>query len=160
MQRAVEVCLRPVQRADLDLLFEFERDAAARHMAAFTSRDGDDRAAFDAHWARLLGDPTKLLRAVLADGELVGSASVYGPPHEREVTYWIARAHWGRGIATAALALLVGEEPVRPLRARAAKDNAASLRVLERCGFRVVGEDRGFAAARGHEIEEFVLELP
>lgn len=159
MQRAVKVCLRPVQRADLDLLFEFERDGVARHMAAFTSRDGDDRAAFDAHWARLLGDPTKLLRAVLADGELVGSASVYGTPHEREVTYWIARAHWGRGIATAALALLIEEEPVRPLRARAAKDNVASLRVLERCGFRVVGEDRGFAAARGLETLEFVLEL-
>jgi RimJ/RimL family protein N-acetyltransferase len=149
-----------VQRADLDVLFEFERDTAARHMAAFTARDGDDRAAFDAHWARLLGDPTKRLRAVLADGELVGSASVYGPPNEREVTYWIARDHWGRGIATAALALLIEEEPARPLRARAAKDNAASLRVLERNGFRVVGEDRGFAAARAAEVEEFVLERP
>jgi len=159
MQRALKVCLRPVQRADLDLLFEFERDPAARHMAAFTSRDGDDRAAFDARWTKLLGDPSLLLRAVFADGELVGSASVYGPPHEREVTYWIARAHWGRGSASAALALLVAEEPTRPLRARCAKDNAASLRVLERCGFGVVGEDRGFAAARGFEIEEFVLEL-
>lgn len=158
MERARKVCLRPLQRADLDLLFEFERDPAARHMAAFTSRDGDDRAAFDAHWAKLFDDASLLLRAVLADDELVGSASVYGPPHEREVTYWIARAHWGRGIATAALALLVDEEPLRPLRARCAKDNAASLRVLERCGFRVVGEDRGFAGARGVEVEEFVLE--
>ena len=43
--------------------------------------------------------------------------------------------------------------------ARAAADNAASLRVLAKCGFEVVGEDRGFANARGEEIDEYVLEL-
>ena len=40
-----------------------------------------------------------------------------------------------------------------------AKDNVASIRVLEKCGFRVSGEAKGFAAARGCEVEEFILEL-
>ena len=78
---------------------------------------------------------------------------------EREVTYWIDRAHWGRGIATRALRSLLAELPMRPLHARAAADNAASIRVLTNCGFVVCGADRGFAAARGAEIDELLLRL-
>ena len=48
---------------------------------------------------------------------------------------------------------------VRPLYARAAKDNIGSRRVLEKCGFAVVGEDKGYAHVRGEEIEEVVLRL-
>jgi RimJ/RimL family protein N-acetyltransferase len=33
------------------------------------------------------------------------------------------------------------------------------VRVLEKCGFKVVGEGRGFANARGAEIDELVLRL-
>jgi RimJ/RimL family protein N-acetyltransferase len=49
--------------------------------------------------------------------------------------------------------------PVRPLRARAAADNAGSIRVLEKCGFVVTGRDRGFANARGEETDEVLLTL-
>ena len=47
----------------------------------------------------------------------------------------------------------------RPLYARAAADNAGSLRVLQKCGFRVTARAQGFANARGEEIDEFVLTL-
>jgi len=50
-------------------------------------------------------------------------------------------------------------DPSRPLHARVAYDNVASLRVLEKCGFRVVATERSFAEARSGEIEEFVLQL-
>jgi RimJ/RimL family protein N-acetyltransferase len=89
----------------------------------------------------------------------VGSAAVYGEPGEREVTYWIDRAYWGRGIATAALRDLLAVVPERPLYARAASDNAGSRRVLEKCGFRVTANDRGYAHARGEETDEVVLTL-
>ena len=46
------------------------------------------------------------------------------------------------------------------MHARAAKDNRASLAVLRKCGFVVVGEDSGYANGRGVEVEEWVLELP
>jgi RimJ/RimL family protein N-acetyltransferase len=48
---------------------------------------------------------------------------------------------------------------VRPLYARAASDNAGSLRVLEKTGFRIIGTEVSFAPARGAEIEETILQL-
>ncbi len=74
---------------------------------------------------------------------MVGSVSVYGEAGEREVTYWIDRAYWGKGIATAALRALLTEVTERPLYARVAADNAGSLRVLRTCGFVVTGKGRG-----------------
>ena len=59
----------------------------------------------------------------------------------REVGYWLGREHWGRGVATAALRAFLGEERTRPLHAGVLPANAGSLRVLEKCGFDVVGED-------------------
>ena len=47
----------------------------------------------------------------------------------------------------------------RPMYARVVKDNIASLRVLEKCGFTICGEGKGFAYARGEEVEEFILRL-
>jgi RimJ/RimL family protein N-acetyltransferase len=47
---------------------------------------------------------------------------------------------------------------MRPLYARAARDNVASLRVLEKCGFVQVGTSRGWANARGEVVDEILLE--
>lgn len=154
----MQVTLREVRPQDLDFFFTLMQDPEAGRMAAFTAEDPTDRAAFDAHWARILpsGDVN---RTVLVDGVAAGHAAVYGPPGEREVTYWIDRAHWGRGVATAALRQLLALVPQRPLYARAAADNAGSLRVLATCGFTVTGHDRGFAHARGEEVDELVLTL-
>ncbi|RPF32547.1 GNAT family N-acetyltransferase [Streptomyces sp. TLI_185] len=154
----MDVVLREVHDSDLPVFFRQMNDPEALRMAAFTPKDPADRDAFDAHWKRIRAS-ADVLRTVLVDGDVVGSAAVYGEPGEREVTYWIERAHWGRGIATAALRELVAQVPERPLYARAAADNAGSLRVLQKCGFRVTAQASGFANARGEEIDEFVLAL-
>ncbi|MGX5208906.1 GNAT family N-acetyltransferase [Streptomyces violaceus] len=154
----MNVELREVHDSDLPVFFRQMNDPEALHMAAFTPEDPADRDAFDAHWARIRSSPA-VIRTVLADGDVVGSASVYGEPGEREVTYWIDRAYWGKGIATDALRALVTEVDERPLYARAASDNAGSLRVLEKCGFRAVASATGYAQARGAEIDETVLLL-
>ncbi|MFS8204527.1 GNAT family N-acetyltransferase [Streptomyces sp. CWNU-52B] len=154
----MEVVLREVHDSDLPVFFRLMNDPESLRLAAFTAADPTDRDAFDAHWKRVLAS-SAVNRTVLVDGDVVGTAAVYGPPGEREVTYWIDRAHWGRGIATAALRELLAAVPERPLYARAAADNAGSLRVLEKCGFRVTSRARGFANARGEEIDEVVLSL-
>ncbi len=153
------VQLRPVADGDLPIFFEHQRDPLGVHMAAFTVQDPDDRAAFDDHWRRLLSDPTILMRTIEVNGQPAGHVSSYIGDAGLEITYWLGREYWGRGIASAALQAFLLVQTHRPLRGRAAADNAASLRVLERCGFARVGQARGFANARQAEIDEILLEL-
>ena len=151
--------LRDVRDDDLDVLFEHWTDPEANRMAAFTAENPSDRAAFDARWARLRANETVRALTIELDGEVVGTVSSWDSDGQREVTYWIGREHWGKGIATRALGEFLQVETTRPLRAAAAKDNLGSIRVLEKCGFERIGEGRGFANARGEEIDEVILEL-
>src|SRR5262249_47902246 len=94
-------------------------------------------------------------------GQVAGNIGAFVAPWsgQLEVTYWIGRKFWDQGIATKALAVLLSAVKIRPVYARAAKDNTASLRVLEQCGFTIAGYERGWANARGEVVEEVVLEL-
>jgi RimJ/RimL family protein N-acetyltransferase len=145
--------------ADLDAIFEQMRDPESVRMAAFTAEDPSDRKAFDAHMATVLSSAESRNRAIICDSRLVGSISSYPSEGVTEVTYWIDRSCWGRGIATRALRLFLEEISVRPIRARAASDNAGSLRVLQKAGFQPIGTEVSFAPARAAEIEETILEL-
>jgi len=153
------IALRPVQDRDLDALFEQMRDPEGVRMAAFTPEDPDNRNAFDAHMARVRSSPDITMRAVICDGHLTGSIASFPAEGRAEITYWIDRAAWGQGIATRALALLLELVTTRPLYARAASDNAASLRVLHKCGFTAVATENSFAAGRNEVIEETILRL-
>lgn len=156
---ASSIELRPIEAADMDALFEQMRDPESVQMAAFTADDPDDRQAFDAHMARVLSSPDVVNRAITRDRHLVGSIASFVMDGQREVTYWIDRSAWGQNIASRALAKLLDIVPDRPVRARAASDNVASLRVLEKAGFEVVATEIAFAPARGKEIEETILRL-
>ncbi|MCX4785933.1 GNAT family N-acetyltransferase [Streptomyces sp. NBC_01221] len=156
----MRVSLREVREGDLPSFFVFMSDPESVRTAAFTSEDPTDRHAFDAHWRRVLADRSVVIRTVVADGVVVGNTGAYGPPDDRQVTYWIDRAHWGRGLATAALRALLDVVPDRPLHARAAADNTGSRRVLEKCGFAVTGRDHGYAHARGEDTDELLFTLP
>ncbi len=154
------LALRRVTAADLPAFFEFQLDPEANHLAGFTARDPTDRGAFMAHWQRIMADPSNIMRAIACDGRVVGHVSSYERDGKPEVTYWIAREHWGRGIATWALTeFLLHANRTRPMYARVAKDNFGSRRVLAKCGFTIIAESTGFARARGEEIEELLLQL-
>lgn len=155
----IGVRLREVRDSDLPTFFEHQRDPVANHMAAFTSKDPTDRDAFDAHWSRILGDDAITPKTILVDGDVAGHIASFERDGQPEVTYWIGREYWGKGVATEALYRFLRDVEVRPLRARVAKDNIASIRVLEKCGFTMHGRAKGFANARGEEVEEFVMEL-
>jgi RimJ/RimL family protein N-acetyltransferase len=153
------IALRPIEDADLDALFDQMRDPEAVRMAAFTAENPDDRHAFDAHMARVRSSPDTTLRAVTCDGQLVGSIASFVSGDQTEVTYWIGRPAWGRGIASQALELLLTLVPVRPLHARAASDNIASLKVLQKAGFNIIGTESSYATGRNRDIEETILRL-
>ncbi|MEU5364377.1 GNAT family N-acetyltransferase [Streptomyces sp. NPDC005925] len=155
----MDIALRAVHDSDLPVFYRQLNDPESLRMAAFTPENPADWDVFEAHWKRVRAAADIVKRTVLLDGDVVGHAAVYGEPGEREVTYWVDRAYWGRGIATAALRALLAEVPQRPLYARAAADNAGSVRVLEKCGFRESARTTGYAPARGAEIAEVVLRL-
>ena len=153
------VLLREITLSDLALFYEQQLDPEAIYMAAFTAKDPGNKAAFLAHWAKVLDDETIILRTIVIEDQVAGHIACHRWFGEPEISYWIGREFWGRGIATRALSAFLKEATARPLFARVAKDNQASIRVLEKCGFKQTGEDKGFSNARGYEVEEFVFSL-
>jgi RimJ/RimL family protein N-acetyltransferase len=154
--RSRSISLRAVEPGDLPLLYVQQLDPLANAMAVSRPRT---ETAFAAHWEKILSNPEIVARAIIADVELAGQISVFQMDGLNAVGYWIARERWGGGVATGALTLLLEEVPTRPLHARAARSNAASIRVLQRCGFVLTGHrmspgDERFPAC---EEAEFVL---
>jgi len=148
--------LRDVTEADLHIFFEQQLDPDATEMAAFPSRD---KAAFMAHWTKIMVDYSVILKTILFEGHVAGNIVSWEQSGEREVGYWLGKEYWGKGIATQALAAFLDYVKTRPLYAHVAKHNIGSRRVLEKCGFTIVGEDKGFLDVRGKEVEEFILKL-
>ena len=77
---------------------------------------------------------------------------------EWEVGYWLGKEYWGSGIATLAVAEYIRTVTTRPLYAHVAQHNIGSRRVLEKCGFKVIGED-SYTNPAGVDVEEFILKL-
>ena len=107
-------------------------------MAGFPARD---RGPFMAHWNRILVDESVVKKTVLFEGDVAGNIVSFVNSGEREAGYWIGREFWGRGVATLALAGFLRLEARRPLYASVARHNVASIKVLEKCGFRISGEE-------------------
>jgi RimJ/RimL family protein N-acetyltransferase len=153
------ITLRTFEDSDLDPLFGWESDPRAVEMAAFTRANPADRSAFDAHYERVRSDPSNTLLAIDHDGEFVGTVGSYTTEGRREVTYWIAPARWGQGLASQALRAFLAIESTRPLYGRVAGHNVGSAKVLARAGFVEVGSDTGFARGVGAEIVERIYRL-
>lgn len=153
------ISLRGVLDSDLPVFFQQQLDETANRMAAFTRPDPSDRQAFMAHWGKIRADEGITIRTILYDGQIAGYVLAHAWFGEPEVSYWLGRGFWGRGVATQALGLFLQELPTRPLHARVAADNLASRRVLEKNRFILTGRETGYANARGEEIVEFVLTL-
>lgn len=155
----ISLSLREMVESDLPMLFTQQRDPEANYMAAFTAKDPQDLGAFMEHWTAILADPAIIKRTIVCDERVAGNIGSWPWQGNRDVGYWLGREYWGKGLATQALQQFLLIEKTRPLHASAASDNIASIRVLEKCGFRIAGYDRGFANARGGEIEEALLIL-
>lgn len=148
--------LRPVQPDDLPVIYEYQLDPDANRMAVANPRD---RATFDEHWQDALNDPAVTARVVIVDGELVGNIGCFKLRGLDSVGYWIKKEWWGRGVATRALSLFLNEVQTRPLYARASSSNIASVRVLEKCGFKLQGYEWAEATERFPASEEAKFRL-
>jgi len=150
-----DIRLRDIEPTDLPIFYEHQLDADATRMAAFPSRD---RAAFDAHWAtNVLGNPANVNQTILVNGQVAGNIGSWPQDGVRLVGYWLGKEHWGKGVATRALAAFLHLVSERPLYAHVARHNAGSIRVLEKCGFCVEREESVEDA--GNDVDELVLVL-
>jgi Acetyltransferase (GNAT) domain len=153
------IALHPVEDGDLDALFEQMRDPEGVRMATSHPRTLTPGTPS----TRIYGQGEKL------SGYHDASSNLRRAPrrkHRQLSRRGPDRGHLldrprglGKGIATRALALLLELVTARPLYARAASDNAASLRVLHKCGFTAVGIEKSFAAGRNQDTEESILRL-
>ena len=150
------ITLAEVTDDDLPFLFAIQEDPASNHMADVAPRDAE---AFAAHWTKIRSNPASITRVIHAEGERAGLVLSFIRDGVRELGYWIDRPHWGRGIASQAVAAFLPLDPHRPLTARVLKDNAGSIRVIERNGFVRTGESREDAWHRGGTVELWVYEL-
>jgi RimJ/RimL family protein N-acetyltransferase len=133
-----EVTIRETQESDWPILFENQRDPASSEMAGVPAREWD---AYIAHQRKISADETGLRRTILYDGQIAGDLVSFLRDGRREIGYRIARQYWGKGIATRALALFLDVERRRPLYGWVLAQNIGSQRVLEKCGFTVIGEE-------------------
>jgi RimJ/RimL family protein N-acetyltransferase len=153
----MDVVLRAVTDADIEVFYEQQLDPEARRVAVFPLRDHDT---FTTHWReRILANEDNYAWTIVADGEVAGHMLSFGRDGKREVGYWLGRAYWGQGIATAALTELLREVTERPLYAYVARSNGGSIRVLEKCGFTTIGSERHVDERMGEEIDEVLVEL-
>ena len=127
-----ERVLRNVIDRDLPVFFEHQADPEAVAMADFPARE---REAFDAHWKRILADPSLYKKTIVFEGRVAGNAVSWPQDGRQLVGYWLGKEFWGKGLATQALAELIDDLGTRPLYAYVAKTNIGSIRVLEKCGF-------------------------
>jgi RimJ/RimL family protein N-acetyltransferase len=155
----LDVVLRAVAVADIQIFYDHQSDPVARQMAAFVANPPLDRHAFEEKWKSSLADDANVNRAVVVNGATAGYVACFMQLGQLSISYWFGRDYWGKGIATRAVRAFLPLISSRPLYARAAKDNVVSLAVLIKCGFDIVGEDKCFADARGVDVEEFIFRL-
>lgn len=154
-----KITLRPTEISDLEFLFTFQLDQEARYLAAFTPQNYADKAAYIEKYTKLTNDSTVNGQTIILDGAIIGSIAKFEREGDSEITYWIDRIFWGKGVATWVLDHFLTIERARPIFGRVAFDNIGSQRVLEKCGFTKIGTEIGFADARQTDIEEFIYKL-
>ncbi|ESR25321.1 GNAT family N-acetyltransferase [Lutibaculum baratangense] len=91
--------------------------------------------------------------AVLPGGrEPAGIVGIEYDAEGAHIGYWLGRAHWGRGLMTEAVSLVLSDIFRRRPDCRVAsgvfEDNPASLRVQQKLGFEVVGSHMRWCEAR------------
>jgi RimJ/RimL family protein N-acetyltransferase len=115
------------------------------------------------NWVKLnVGAPTQNNLAIVVAGQLVGGIGLKPllgiNRYTAEIGYWLGEAHWGRGLASQAVAALahhaLTEMGFRRLQARVFAHNPASMRVLEKNGFVREGILRLGACKNGQMVDE------
>jgi [ribosomal protein S5]-alanine N-acetyltransferase len=157
MNNTPSITLRNSTEDDIEIFFYNQLDEEANYLAAFTPKDPTDKEAYTSKWKRLLKDDTINMKTILYGTEIAGTVAKFEMEGNAEITYWLGKQYWGKGIATKALRDFLPLENMRPIFGHVAYDNYGSIRVLEKCGFERIGTARLYSNARQKEIEEIIF---
>lgn len=155
----MNITLKKTTAKDLETLFVFQADEESNRVAAFNSEDPKDKEAYMAKWTKIVANPAINMQTIYDDDKILGSVIHFDLGDETNVSYWIDRQHWSKGIASNALNMFLKTTDKKLLHARVAFDNIGSQKVLEKNGFKRTGSEQGFAHGRGKEIEEYIYLL-
>lgn len=157
--RTERLILRPVTRDDLPALFELNGDEEVirytPHPAWKTAADGE--AWFEkVRKNRESGAALQLVMVLAGAGRVVGTMVLFNfdaGPNSAVVGYSLIRELWGKGLTREALKAFADfafdEMGLDRLEATLDPRNAASAKVLERCGFTREGHQRRNFYAKG-----------
>ncbi|KAK3145821.1 hypothetical protein QOZ80_3BG0257990 [Eleusine coracana subsp. coracana] len=162
---AVKVTLRPFELSDVDAMMVWASDPVVTAPCRWDPYESTDPLLA---YLRDTVLPHPWFRAIClaGDGEdshPVGAISVTptGDPNRAELGYVLARAHWGKGVATAAVkrtvATVFGEvQGLERVEALVDVANPASQRVLEKAGFTREAVLRKYGFVKGH-VKDMVM---
>lgn len=161
MRAGLKVTLRPWREEDAPRLAELLNDPQVlANLAATMPYPYTVEHAAD-FISRAL-QPGMMQYAVCVGGEVVGNIGAVDRGPEIELGYYIGRAHWNRGIATRALALVL--EKLRPLgkpvSAHVFAFNPASAKVLRNNGFNKRSGYQMEPSFQGPQAPIFIYDLP
>ena len=96
-------------------------------------------------------------------GEMIGGLGFKKLPQTPEIGYWLGRPYWGKGFMsealTAAVAWMFDNTAHELLACEAMTENPASIKVMEKAGFRPVGEVGCASVSRGETLPAIRSEL-
>lgn len=157
-----KISIRPLTSQDAPAFMTWAGDPVVTALL-FWDAYQDEEAARE--FLRTIAEPHEFFYAVCLDGVPVGAVTLdrgKGPraAHRAELGYVVARAHWGKGVATegARLALAAGFQKlgVRRIEALVDPDNAGSMRVLEKAGLKQEGLLHQYVMHRGRLRDRWV----
>lgn len=157
--------LRPLKPTDAARIAELgnEPTIAANMRNTFPHPFTQDKAEAFVHYTLDPHTPSRIWAIAAPDTQLLMGCIGAHPQqdvyaHTTELGYWLGRAYWGRGIATAAVHTLCqwlfDHTDCLRICAGVFQDNTASVRVLEKAGFQHEGTARMAVCKNGRLMDE------
>jgi RimJ/RimL family protein N-acetyltransferase len=151
------IAFRQIEAADIPAWYAYlSIPEAVHHTSWAIDSPADLEPAMAAYHSADEASPIRFALSTHAGGPLIGTAgfhSISVPHRTAEIAYDFAPEYWGRGLATACCNALAAwgfaQRGYVRIQATALDTNAASVRVLEKCGFVLEGKMRRFRLVRG-----------
>jgi [ribosomal protein S5]-alanine N-acetyltransferase len=139
--------LRPYRKSDLESMVKHinDKEIAGNTLTIpypYTMKDAEDWYGRFRKMMRKKGR-NRIASAIVINGEVVGTVGITTHEHKAEIGYWLGRAFWGQGIMTEVVKEITkygfNELGLRRMYALVFPHNKASMRVLEKAGYKFEG---------------------